>query len=109
MIIITVVFTGCGSSKGENNIADAPSQTPDMVFTNIHEKEVGGDYEAPVQNQEDSISGEGSKDEAQELTLEDDGSMEIYSGGDSILLSDDMLVGQVVLEDFQAIMTTERL
>ena len=99
MIIITVVFTGCGSSKGENNIADAPSQTPDIVFTNIHEKEVGGDYEAPVQNQEDSISGEGSKDEAQELTLGDDGSMEIYSGGDSILLSDDMLVGQVVLED----------
>ena len=88
MIILTVIFTGCGSSKGENNTAgtvDSPSQTSDVVSINIP----------------DAISNTISKeeDEEPELTLGDNGSMEIYSGRDIISLSDDMIVGQVTVED----------
>ena len=69
LIIVTVMMTGCGSSNGENNTADIV------------------DVPSPT------------PDEDQVLSPEDIGSMEIYSGRDSISLSDDMIVGQVALAD----------
>ena len=91
--LLAGVLSGCGAE--ENNLAgDSNAATVDENS----KKEAGGD-ETLVQNQEDTVSDADPKDEAQELSPEDNGLMEIYSGGDHISLSDDMIVGQVTLEE----------
>ena len=91
--LLAGVLSGCGAE--ENNLAgDSNAATVDENS----KKEAGGD-KTLVQNQEDTVSDADPKDEAQELSSEDNGLMEIYSGGDHISLSDDMIVGQVTLEE----------
>lgn len=113
LIVITVMATGCGSRKGENNAAGAvaaPSQILDTVLMYIPEIGAGGDYEALVRGQEeDAMSDKDPKDgdpknedlkvEEQEPILGDNGSMEIYAAREVISLPDDMIVGQVTVED----------
>ena len=103
MIIVSLMLIGCGSSEAENNTAgtvDYLLQTPDMDFIHIPEIEADGGYEVPLLDQEeDTISDDGSKYQELEPTLGDNGSMEIYAARETISLSDDMIVGQVALED----------
>lgn len=103
MMMITAMLSGCGSSEEEKNPAGAVEnllQIPDIVFGDIPEIDAGGDYEALIHNQEeDAISDDGPKYEEQKVKLGDNGSMEIYAAREIILLSDDMIVGQVALED----------
>ena len=108
-LCLCVGLTACGttitegSSKGENNPASAVDhllQTLDMDFIHIPEIEVDGGYEVPIHDQEeDAMSSEGLEEEEQEVILEDNGSMEIYAAREIISLSDNMIVGQVALED----------
>ena len=103
MIIVSLMLIGCGSSEAENNTAgtvDYLLQTPDMDFIYIPEIEADGGYEVSLLDQEeDTISDDGSKYQELEPTLGDNGSMEIYAARETISLSDDMIVGQVALED----------
>ena len=103
MIIVSLMLIGCGSSEAENNTAgtvDYLLQTPYMDFIHIPEIEADGGYEVPLLDQEeDTISDDGSKYQELEPTLGDNGSMEIYAARETISLSDDMIVGQVALED----------
>ena len=102
IVIVTIMIsTGCGGSEAKNDIVgtvDSPSQTPDTNYMFI--PRIGGDdNESLVQNQEDAKSDTDLKEEEPELSPEDDGLMEIYSEGDHISLSDDVILGQVTLED----------
>ena len=105
--LLAGVLSGCGAEEsnltGDSNAAtfveNNKAEIVDATVEESSEKEANGDGEALVQNQEDAISDTGPRDEDQELSPEDNGLIEIYSGGDSISLSDDMIVGQVTLED----------
>lgn len=88
-VICSVLLTACGGQGEDIAISDADSEAET-------EENAQSDSDA---KDELEISDTVSEDEIQEPTPDDNGWLEIYAEGDSISLSDDMLVGKVTTED----------
>ena len=93
VVWMTVGFAGCGECVKEERAGKV--QTSEIET----DQENGLIPESEPEEVEEPTEKAVAGDEEQELTLGDNGSMEIYAGRDSILLSDDMIVGQVTLEE----------
>ena len=93
IIIATSLLAGCGE-RVEDDRAEKV-QTSEMKTVQKDGLMPESEPEEVEEPTEEAVAG----DEEQELTLGDNGSMEIYAGRDSILLSDDMIVGQITVED----------
>ena len=93
IIIVASLLAGCGERVKEDEAEKV--QTSEMKTAQKDGLMPEGEPEEVEEPTEEAVAG----DEEQELTLGDNGSMEIYAGGDSISLSGDMIVGQVTVED----------
>ena len=93
IIIATSLLAGCGE-RVEDDRAEKV-QTSEMKTVQKDGLMPESEPEEVEEPTEEAVTG----NEEQELTLGDNGSMEIYAGRDSILLSDDMIVGQITVED----------
>ena len=82
------------TDSGDENL-DSSSADNDLMETE-DEENTQSDTDA---KDEIDLSDTASEDEVQEPVPNEDGSMEIYSAREIIALSDDMIVGQVSLED----------
>lgn len=113
--ILSTILMACGG-QGENiTISDADPDTEfitpdtDSGDENLDSSSADNDLmetedEENTQSDTDAkdeidLSDTASEDEVQEPVPDEDGSMEIYSAREIIALSDDMIVGQVSLED----------
>lgn len=103
VVTFNAILTACGA-RGEAVVAVDYAFRQEITIPDIEaEKEVQDSTpeEDTVSDiaPEDTIFDTVSEDEVQKPTPNEDGSMEIYSAREIISLSDDMIVGQVSLED----------
>ena len=106
LMVFSMVLTACGARGEAVVIVDHADYAfrQEIIIPDIEpEKEVqeSTPEEDTVSDiaSEDEVQEPASDDEVQEPTPNEDGSMEIYSAREIISLSDDMIVGQVSLED----------
>lgn len=115
VIISSTILTACSVQSEDITLSNTHSED-DVISSNIDYQdkiqesesvdkgsiatELEGDtqFNTDLKNETD-ISDTASDDELQEPIPNEDGSMEIYSAREIISLSDDIIVGQVLLED----------
>lgn len=113
--MLSTILTACGGQgeditvsdadlKAEIITSDTDSKDEDRESTLADNVLMETEAEDSIQSYTDSqdeidIFDTASEDALQEPVLNDDGSMKIYSGGEVISLSDEMIVGQAALED----------
>ena len=94
VIILSIILTACGARGEAAAVVDHASRQ-EIIIPDINlEKELQESV-----SEDNTISDIAPEDEVQEPMPNEDGSMEIYAGREIISLSDDMIVGQVALED----------
>ena len=103
VVTFSVILTACGA-RGEAAVAVDYAFRQEIIIPDIElEKEVQESLpEADTISDialDDEVQEPTSNDEVQEPILNEDGSMEIYSARKIISLSDEIIVGQVALED----------
>ena len=94
VILFGMVLTACGA-RGEAVAVADHARRQGIIIPDI-------DLEKELQesmSEENAVSDVASVDEESEPTPNDDGSMEIYLGREIISLSDDVIMGQVTVED----------
>ena len=87
--MLSTILTACGGKGEDITVSDADSEA---------ETEENTQSDANAKDESD-IFDTASEEEIKEPTPDDNGWLEIYAEGDSISLSDDMLVGKVTTED----------
>ena len=116
-VMLSAILTACGAQDKAASAADYANQqeeiSPNYEDQDSHledamsdtdledeaEESTSEDDDSIVPSEEDTGSETDSKKEMQEPVPNDDGSIEIYSAREIIPLSDDIIVGQVTLED----------
>ena len=116
-VMLSVIFTACGAQDEDALAADHANQqeeiSPNYEDEDSHLEDAISDTDLEdkteestleeddsiIPSKEDTVPETDSEDEIQEPIPNDDGSLEIYSAREIIPLSDDIIVGQVTLED----------
>lgn len=118
-VMLSAILTACGAQDKGVSAADHANQQEEISLNNedrdsrlekgtisdidLEDKVEGSTPEnndsTEKPSEEDTVSETDSEDEVEKPIPNDDGSLEIYSAREVISLSDDMIVGQVALED----------
>lgn len=114
-VVCSALLTACGGKGEDITVSDADSEA-EIIVSDIdsgdenRESTTAGNNSMETETEENTqsdtdakderdIFDTASEDEVQEPIPDDNGWLEIYAEGDSISLSDDMLVGKVTTED----------